>query len=73
MSWRKIVVFTTSFHVGADGRQHRGEIRHHALGLRAHVARHDLTRRRIERDLTGGEEETVGDDALRIRTDGGGA
>ena len=40
-------------------------------GKRANVARDDLRCRRVDRDLTGGVEEAVRDDALRIGTDGG--
>ena len=72
MSCRKTVVFTTSFHVAPTVAEHRGEVRHHALGLRGDVAGDDLPGRGIDRDLAGGEQEAIGDDALRVRADGGG-
>src|SRR4029079_16427065 len=49
-----------------------GEVAEHLLRLRDDDALDDLARRGIERNLTGAEEEAVGDPRLRVRPDGGG-
>ena len=72
MSWRKTVVFTTSFHVAPTAVKNGREVRHHALRLRDDVTGHDLSGGRIDGDLAGGKQEPVGDDALRVRTNGAG-
>src|SRR5829696_2443791 len=47
------------------------EVLHHALGLLRYASQNDGLGGRIERNLSGGEHEAVGDDSLRIRTDRG--
>src|SRR5216683_3394167 len=49
--------------------EHGGEVLHHPLGLRAHVALHHLLRLRIERDLAAGEDQIAGHDRLRVGSD----
>ena len=71
MSWRKTVVFTTSFHVAPTVASTAARFVITRSVCAPTSPGDDLTRRRIDRDLAGGEEETVRDDALRIRTDGG--
>src|SRR5512138_1469439 len=53
--------------------EHRGQVAHHALGLRGDVALDDLASGGIDRDLAGGEQQVAGDDALRVRADGRGS
>lgn len=55
---------------GARGLEHRREVGQDLFGLGGHVARHQFHRIRIERDLSRGEQESVGAHGLRIGADG---
>jgi hypothetical protein len=53
----------------AGSAQHFLEILHHPVGLLDDPALDDLPGHGVERDLTGGKNEAVADDSLRIWSD----
>ena len=57
--------------VAAGGLQDRGQVFNRLPALRFDGRGLDAAGCRVDRDLAGGEDQTAGDDRLRVRADGG--